>query len=441
MKFNVDRLAVMFFVLSIVGLSFIYGIAAHKYKLFPYAPLIRDGIRVIETHFEEPHFLVPIRYDGIGVTIHARKAVSPGVTLVTSYWPETKWKPGIRIIDAEGTTLHSWNVDPEEIWSDSIHRDAFTDMQVSMSYIHGTYLFPNGDVLINLEYLGLVRVDACGAVVWKLPYRTHHSISRDEEGNFWIPAIKWVDVESDRVVVFPGLRPPFGEETAIKVSPTGEVLQEISLLKALFDSEYKRLLWKYRQRTGDLIHVNDVEPLDKDIADKFSSFNVGDLLVSFRNINSVAVLDASGKIKWLESEPFNQQHDPDFEDNGRITIFDNRSDGSQIGEHLGGSIISSINPTSGDLQTIYPVDNSRVFFTEMAGKHQKLENGNRLITEAGAGRIFEIDSLGNVVWEWIHQAYDKDWVPEVLEATRYNISSKVVATWPCGMSPKDEPHK
>ena len=43
-----------------------------------------------------------------------------------------------------------------------------------------TDLLDTGDLIFNYENLGLVRVDVCGNVVWRLPYRTHHSIWRDE---------------------------------------------------------------------------------------------------------------------------------------------------------------------------------------------------------------------------------------------------------------------
>ena len=104
----------------------------------------------------------------------------------------------------------------------------------STNYIHGTYLFENGDILFNIEYLGLTRMNAKGDILWKLPYRTHHSIDRDETGHFWVCGMKWVEDNEagrERQKRFPGLRFPFAEEYALQVSEDGKILKEISLLE------------------------------------------------------------------------------------------------------------------------------------------------------------------------------------------------------------------
>jgi hypothetical protein len=36
------------------------------------------------------------------------------------------------------------------------------------------------------------------------------------------------------------------------------------------------------------------------------------------------------------------------------------------------------------------------------GKHEWLPNGNMLITESMKGRAFEIDTEGNIVWEFVN---------------------------------------
>ena len=56
------------------------------------------------------------------------------------------------------------------------------------THIHGAVVLDDGDIVYNYEYLGLVRLDLCGDVVWRLPYRTHHSIHQDDEGDLWVSA-------------------------------------------------------------------------------------------------------------------------------------------------------------------------------------------------------------------------------------------------------------
>ena len=426
-----DRVARTLFTVSVLILAFGYGVAAHKYDLFPYT-LSRDGIHTLETRLERPHFLFPVRYEEAGAKVYDRDEISPGVTLLTSYWPENGWSPGVRIINADGEMLHHWDINAAEIWPESPYSDTIAGtMNTPDNYVHGSHLFPNGDILINVEYLGLVRLDGCGGIVWKLPYRTHHSISRAEDGNFWVSAVKWVDIGSARAAEFPGLTPPYGEDMVLKVSPDGRILQEISVLKMLFDGGYQYLLWKYHSIAEDVTHINDVEELSTQMADNFPLFAAGDLVISLKHISSVLVFDPAGRIKWLDSHHFNRQHDADFESTGRVVVFDNREDGTDTGDYLGGSAISAINPASGEYQQIYPAGDSNGFFTNAGGKHQLLPNGNRLITEVRAGRVFEIDPSGRTVWEWIQQPYDARLVAEVMEGSRYAVSPGVVASWQC----------
>ena len=70
-----------------------------------------------------------------------------------------------------------------------------------------------------------------------------------------------------------------------------------------------------------------------------------------------------------------------------------------------------------------------------ACRNQKLKNGNRLITEATAGRVFEISPQGETVWEWIGEPVDEGFVAHVLEGTRYDIDAQQVATWQCSGAP------
>ena len=59
----------------------------------------------------------------------------------------------------------------------------------------------------------------------------------------------------------------------------------------------------------------DVEELGPELADAFPQFAVGDLLVSMRSLNLIAVLDGSTHdVKWWQIGPWHRQHDPDQAD-------------------------------------------------------------------------------------------------------------------------------
>jgi len=259
-------------------------------------------------------------------------------------------------------------------------------------------------------------MNACGEVVWTVPYRTHHSVSRDDAGNFWVAGLKW---RYEPVPEYIHPVPEFVDETMLQVSPDGKILREIFVLQSIYQSGYADLIVS-SHRTLDITHMNDVEVLSASMADRFPTLAAGDILVSLRNLNTVLVIDGkTEKVKWHFRHPLIRQHDPDFEPDGRITIFDNRDDMTQEGMKLGPTQLVSVNPATNEWTIVYPQTSKQAFYTQTGGKHQLLANGNRLITEAHGGRVFEIDPDGDVVWNWIVATRGDGLVPEVLEGTRY----------------------
>jgi hypothetical protein len=68
--------------------------------------------------------------------------------------------------------------------------------------------------------------------------------------------------------------------------------------------------------------------------------------------------------------------------------------------------------------------------TSLRGKHQILPNGNLLVTQFEAGRLFEVDGNGEVVWEYVNR-YDEDEVAELTGAIRYPLDYFRVDDWSC----------
>jgi len=431
------KLEGLFFVVSIGFFALLYGFLAERYKLFPYHSLNRavDQAEVIlSSTIFTPHYLYPKVYEDHGVKTYNVNAIEPGLTLLTSFWPEYDWKAGIKLIDLNGNTIHGWELDPSKIWPEGV-----PDLSdINGIYPHGTYLFPNGDILFNIEYVGLIRMDSCGLVKWRLDYPTHHSISIDDDGNFWIPGnisrVKNSNEDRNHISQYPGLAVPIAEDRLLKVSPEGEILKDIDLIKVIYENDLQRYIPKVsKRRRGDIFHLNDIDVLREEMAAEYPLFEKGDIAVSLKYLHLVMVLDPNtGLVKWHSTDHVIEQHDPDFTGNGWITIFDNNADYSPRGEMLGGSRIVAIQPHSGESRVAYPVNNSERFYTKAGGKWQLLENKNMLITEARAGRAFETTADGELVWEWIHQPYDNNSVTEVLEASRYAITSEQVSSWSCG---------
>jgi hypothetical protein len=52
--------------------------------------------------------------------------------------------------------------------------------------------------------------------------------------------------------------------------------------------------------------------------------------------------------------------------------------------------------------------NGKAFFSSWGGAVQRLSNGNTLITNSSAGRVFEVNSAGTVVWEFANPKVDNE---------------------------------
>jgi len=430
---------------SIAFLGMVYGFVAYYFKLFPYE-FFNDALTEAANYTQNEnayttHWLQPITRDNYGAHSYNEAAIQPGLTLLTSYWADMDWRSGIKLIDEHGNTVHSWNTDIVKLWP-----DAPAYLGPLNPYVHGSYLFPNGDVVFNIEQTGLFMIDSCGKVKWHLDKTTHHSVARDDDGNFWIPSnVKWEpgDFRKNGLAkAFPGLQPrdgqPVWEDHLLKVSPEGEVLVDISVMKVIYDNNLQRYIPKIsKRRNGDVLHLNDIDVLHADQAEQYPLFTAGDLAVSLRHLHMVLVMDPeTRKVKWYDTDPWIEQHDPDFTGGGWIEVFDNNREfnnvgGEKRGAMLGGSRIVAIQPHTGKVRIVYPKNDSQFFYSEMGGKLQQLDNGNLLITENHAGRVFEIDPAGDLVWEWVNPPYDKKRVAEIAEGTRYPITTEQVSQWAC----------
>lgn len=419
-------------------LTFFYGFAASHYGLWPSGILSQalDQAEVlVEPGKRDLHRLRPALYGFDGVRANGEIQHFDDTVLITSYWPEIGDQPGARMMDSRGEVLHTWNASASRIWADA-DRPELGWLDLDKTYVHGAHVFENGDLLLSAEYVGLARLRADGSVIWRLDRQTHHSVHQDENGNFWVTAARTVDTLKEAITRFPGLDPPFVEDLALLVSPSGEVLREISILDVVFASRFRQRFWEgARVRTGDIMHMNDVEPLPSSLASQYPRFKAGDLLVSLRDLDLVLVLDPDEKaIRWSCSERFLRQHDPDFSGDGWITVYDNRDDSTLTGILLGGSRIARIHTGNGRFEQIYPsvppVPGERQFYSEVGGKLQELPDGNLLFTEPARGRALQVDADGRTVWEWVKQRQpDGLKISEVLECTRYPFSPELVRSW------------
>lgn len=432
MRRTVKRLSLHWYGLNAAALLllavFAYGVAVGTFRLPPYGLLetaaagLRDWVAhpLHNARMQPEKFLQPLAAVMPEMRAPARGAY-PGLTFVTGLFGESL---GMRLLDMHGRVVHEWRVSFNDIWPEAPHMDAPRhDWDIQ---IHGVHLYPNGDVVFNFQYGGLVKIDACSRPLWKLAAQTHHSVFEAEDGTLWVPSRRR---REEPLATLPSIPPPFWEELILEVSPDGKVLSETSILDVITRSGFEGLLFATGAHgpeiaipfDGDFTHLNEVEVLGTDQAARFPLFAAGDVVVSLRNLNLLLVLDGADKsIKWWMVGPFLRQHDPDFTDDGKIAVFDNRRDGA-AGQALGGSRILEIDPQTRAVGVRYEGSDDAPFFTETMGEQQYLPNGNVLVTESEAGRVFEVTPEGRIVWSWVNR-WDETHAAAVGRAVRLPAS-------------------
>jgi len=433
-------LAKVWFVVSLAGLAFLYGTAVGKWEWFPHSFLNR-AVDQARTTLQDRGGEAPTTaqvYDRQGVFVEEPENVQEGMILVTSSWEwgdSAELVPGAKLLDRDGKTLHSWKPNRSKLFRKSDLKGGDPER----SEFHGAYLLPDGDVILVLMYIGAVRLNACGEIVWQLDEGNHHSVARAENGAFWIPGTSSERRTSTPAFPdgFPGIDKPVWLDQILHVSEGGEVLDKINVLDVLYQNGLERHIVKsMKPYPGDVkddpVHLNDIEPLDSSMAGQYPLFEAGDLLISLRHPSLVLVFDPDSKeVKWHASGPWIHQHDPDFIGDGWIGVFDNNTDLAGRGEMLGGSRILAVQPHTDSTRVLFPTQRSDPFYTATRGNWQKLENGNMLLTEARAGRIVEVAPEGQTVLEWIKRPYEDSRVPLVTGSRLYSLTREEVASWSC----------
>jgi hypothetical protein len=287
------------------------------------------------------------------------------------------------LIDHDGKVLHSWQLDFSKLDPGGNPRE----------FVHTAKLLPDGDLLVNFEESkGLARLDGCGNPRWMRKDQVyHHTIRPDERGGYWtVQGGTWEGGQDQRLFRFD--------------EKTGEPLEVIDLISDVIDaSDQNRLAmkippgFKFDRASGqgseDFFHINDIEPLTEAMAPAFPQFRAGDLLVDFRNMDLIVVLDRdTHEIKWHAYGPWKKQHDPDFEADGTISVFSNNTDRMR-------STILWVRPGSGEVGDEFAGSDLR-FDSPVMGEHQRLPGGNWLITAAMQGRVMQVTPEGDIVQEY-----------------------------------------
>jgi len=330
------------------------------------------------------------------VTRNLQGRVAPGLNFLTS-----GHAPEALLMNDRGDILHRWH---------GAFRSLFPNSdRPAPSYWRRAHLFPNGDVIAIFGGQGMARLDSRSRVIWTSALQAHHDLDIAANGDVYVLTRQINRVEG----IHSGQ--PFGEDFVTVLDAEGRMKRNISLVEALYRSPYSSLFDPSKSVFGDLLHTNSVALLDGRLSDRIPEFESGRVLVSFLVPSLIAVVDMEeGRVVWAHRGSFRNQHDPNVLDNGNLLLFDNLGDPHS-------SLVREFDPASGHSVWTYRGSEAEPFRSATCGAAQRLGNGNTLITESDAGRAFEVDERGEIVWEFHnpHRAGEEgEFVAALLEVRR-----------------------
>lgn len=442
-----EKLPKFLFYAVLAAAIWLYGVFAHKNDIFPYPQLsfvldqAKLGLKAVRGDDDAGQFA----YRTPETAVPRAKTYFPGSISeqpVLIYGIGVDNVMSVKIVENSGDVLHSWTLDVFDFWDDFEHLPE--DMRPKSrpgGEIAGLVLLDNGDIVLNFEPAGAMRVNACGELIWRRSLLTHHSVTRADNGHFYLSGHVY---QRNLPESWPQAKPATIEATVIELTADGELVDEFSVADVMRSNDLEGILYAGTQSLfgvtvdGDVFHLNDVKSFPRDMTPGI--FAPGDLMISLRNLNTILVLDQeTRKVKWSYIGAIVRQHDPDFLDGNRISVFDNRSLATDtMIRHARpddvASRIVTIDARDGATEIVFEGNAKIPFFTDIMGKHQWLPNGNLLLTESRWGRVIEVDPEGKLVWEYnnvIDNGQFAGKVGFIYEATRLdeNFDPLTIRSW------------
>ncbi len=353
------------------------------------------------------------------------------------------------IIDRDGNVRHTWEIDPQAVWGDVERISGFN--KAENIYPAGMHLYDNGDLLVIFQArntfpyaVGIAKFDKNSSLLWEVESLSHHWLSVDDEGLIYAPSLNPVDspMKIGNTSVRVACKSKKVYEDMINVyTPDGKLVKKISVTKALIESGYSGLVYEGNQSKipeydeCDPTHLNDVKVLTKEMAPEYPGLNAGDLLVSMRNNNTIAVIDGkTNRVKKTVSGKSILQHSPIYAGNNKVVLFDNLGGDA---EH-GGSRILKIDLTTEKDETLFPQQTTPkdVDFITHNGGRVVLSSGQdrALVSLTRRGRILEVDLVnGKVLWEYLNSHSLDDYLgskglEKIGRAGRFTVSGAYYVT-------------
>jgi Arylsulfotransferase (ASST) len=294
----------------------------------------------------------------------------------------------VYLIDMQGRVVHTWDM----------------PYPAGHAYLteRGTLVY-NGKVLSEgCGFLGrspwkcgvLLEMDWHGRLLWEIRHPDHHHDGlRLRNGNVLLVCL--ARIPDELACRVQGGRPDTEDQGSmyadylVEMTTAGHVVWKWRSWEHL--KPYTDVITNLQDGRQEWTHANGVAELPN-----------ADVVISFRNISTVAIVDrSSGAITWKLGAPtLANQHAPTPLCNGNLLIFDNGT--HRLNDHLPYSRVIEINPRTNEVVWQYRDRPPMNFYSPLISNAQRLWNGNTFINEGVSGRLFEVTTDGEVVWEYIN---------------------------------------
>ena len=360
--------------------------------------LIISPIRITNRFFEHEDGRI-IKNNKIrdGVTIFSRDTLYNSLNILTSY--QIKEAFIIELLNlGDGKSIKKWNLVYSQITDSLLNgenrmsKTKTIERLQSIPQFRHPILLKDSSIIIGGE--GFLKINKESKIIWvNSDVKAHHSLELDHEDNIWISGRR---LKSELPELKDKESGVFLDDLIMKIDPNnGKVIFEKSVIQILKDNHLYDLVFKNGNYEYDPIHLNDVQPA------LFSSdfWRKGDLLISSRHLSTVLLYRPSSNIiLWYKQGPWLNQHDPDFLDRNKISIF-----GNQV---LRGEMTNKLKfPSKFNSVFVYDFNNDTVtepyktflesekIRTITEGRSEILVNGDLFVEETNKGIVYIGDSI------------------------------------------------
>lgn len=356
-------------------------------------------------------YWLPERYSQKGAVIHQAENISGDYTLVVGAYHQ-----GADLINQQGEVIYSWHFAYESQIQEKI--------DPKLLYWWQARVFPNGDVLALVTIdnhtpagLALIKLDKDSNLLWQYQAHVHHDFDLDAQGNIYLLE-QSIQQKAPPELHF--LTQPYLDEWLTIIDSQGHLIKKINIYKAISSSVYRRSLRRVSKSvTGDYLHPNSVKVISEKQIKAAPYLKSNSVLIDLRELDGMVSIDlGSETVNWMLQGPWFYQHDADVLDNGNLLIFDNLSLNKQ-------SRVIEYDPRLQRVVWEYKGTEQQPLFSAIRGNQQKLTNGNILICESNGSRVLEVNTQGELVWEYYSPQRVQDpgssiqYAPVIMSAHRY----------------------